>query len=154
MQPSRERQVSSHTAEMSRRVVALANVQMVRSDELDEAFTAAWKKLLAQEEITCAMTQEHFPPVLKPQAAILDVSVVRALSGRLDGSPNMSSSALCAQACTRPAGDQREGREDILVVVRSTRRSLLPVWARASRWQRQHAPEDRRGGRSLGQASV
>ena len=73
---------------MSRRVVALANVQMVRSEELDEAFTAAWKKLIVQEEITCAMTQERFPPVIKPQAAILDVSVVRASSGRLDGSPN------------------------------------------------------------------
>ena len=90
---------------MSRRVVALANVQMVRSDELDEAFTAAWKKLLAQEEITCAMTQERVPPVIKPQAAILDLSVVQASPWRLDGSPNMSSSALCAQACTRPAGD-------------------------------------------------
>ena len=56
------------------RVVGLANVQMMRSDELDEAFTAAWKKLLAEEEITCAMTGERFPPVSKPHAAILDVS--------------------------------------------------------------------------------
>ncbi|RDX50090.1 UDP-Glycosyltransferase/glycogen phosphorylase [Lentinus brumalis] len=69
------------------RLVALGEVELLRSDAVDQAFTAAWKQLLAEEPIACALSGEHFPAILRPRAIILDISYgklsgdVRALSG-------------------------------------------------------------------------
>ncbi|KAI0695963.1 UDP-Glycosyltransferase/glycogen phosphorylase [Cerioporus squamosus] len=69
------------------RFVALGKVDLLRSDAVDEAFKAAWKQLVAEEPISCAMTGERFPAVVKPRVIIQDISHgklsgdVRTLSG-------------------------------------------------------------------------
>ncbi|TFK84851.1 glycosyltransferase family 1 protein [Polyporus arcularius HHB13444] len=56
------------------RFIALEKVEMaVRSDALDEAVTATLRKLVAEEEIDCAMTGKRFPPITKPRGVILDL---------------------------------------------------------------------------------
>ena len=74
---------------------------MYSSDEIDDAFAAAWKRLIACKEIVCAKG-ELFPAIFKPQAVILDVSVARTCM-----LPSLDSCALLQHMHRKPTQDVR-----------------------------------------------